>query len=56
MAHDASDVREFVEDDLEAVVAFSLRAWEPVFVSIQAVLGDEIYFLRQWPRPVNGVA
>jgi phage baseplate assembly protein W len=29
MAHDAIDIREFVEEDLEAVVAFSLRAWEP---------------------------
>jgi GNAT superfamily N-acetyltransferase len=48
MAHDAIDIREFVEDDLEAVVAFSLRAWEPVFVSIHAVLGDEI-FLRLHP-------
>ena len=37
---DAIDIREFVEDDLEAVVAFSLRAWEPVFASVQAVLGD----------------
>jgi hypothetical protein len=32
-----------LEDDLEAVVGFSLRAREPVFVSIQAVLGDEIF-------------
>src|SRR4249920_207810 len=48
MAHDAIDIREFVEDDLEAVVAFSLRAWEPVFASVQAVLGDEI-FLRLHP-------
>jgi ribosomal protein S18 acetylase RimI-like enzyme len=45
MAHDAIDIREFVEDDLEALVAFSLRVWEPVFASVQEVLGDEI-FLR----------
>jgi GNAT superfamily N-acetyltransferase len=48
MAHDAIDIREFAEDDLEAVVAFSLRAWEPVFASVQEALGDEI-FLRLHP-------
>ena len=48
MGHDAIDIREFAEDDLEAVVAFSLRAWEPVFASVQEVLGDEI-FLRLHP-------
>jgi GNAT superfamily N-acetyltransferase len=48
MAHDAIDIREFVEDDLEAVVAFSLRAWEPVFASVRVVLGDDI-FLRLHP-------
>jgi hypothetical protein len=34
MEHDAIDIREFAEDDLEAVVAFSLRAWEPVFQAL----------------------
>jgi len=48
MTRDAIDIREFAEDDLEAVVAFSLRAWEPVFASVQAVLGDQI-FLRLHP-------
>jgi GNAT superfamily N-acetyltransferase len=48
MGHDAMDIRRFADDDLEAVVAFSLRAWEPVFASVQAVLGDEI-FLRLHP-------
>ena len=48
MTRDAIDIRSFVEDDLEAVVAFSLRAWEPVFASVRAVLGDEI-FLRLHP-------
>ena len=48
MEHHAIDIREFAEDDLEALVAFSLRAWEPVFASVQAVLGDEI-FLRLHP-------
>ena len=48
MKDDAIAVREFVADDLDAVVAFSLRAWEPVFTSLHAVLGDEI-FLRLHP-------
>ena len=42
------EIREFVTDDLDAVIAFSLRTWEPVFASVQAVLGDAI-FLRLHP-------
>lgn len=30
-------------DDIDAVVAFALRAWAPVFASFQQVLGPEIY-------------
>lgn len=45
---DAIDIRRFVDDDLDAVVAFSLRAWEPIFASVRDVLGDEI-FLRLHP-------
>jgi ribosomal protein S18 acetylase RimI-like enzyme len=48
MSNDGVEIREFTEDDLEAVVAFSLRAWEPVFDSVRAVLGDDI-FLRLHP-------
>ncbi len=48
MTSDAIDIREFAEAGLETIVAFSLRAWEPVFASLQAVLGDEI-FLRLHP-------
>ena len=48
MTDDAIQIREFREGDLDAVVAFSLRAWEPVFDSIREVLGDEI-FLRLHP-------
>jgi hypothetical protein len=44
----AIQIREFREGDLDAVVAFSLRAWEPVFDSLREVLGDEI-FLRLHP-------
>ena len=42
MTGDAIDIREFAEEDLEAIVEFSLRAWEPVFASARAVLEDEI--------------
>jgi hypothetical protein len=42
------EIREFRADDLEAVVAFSLRSWAPVFASVREVLGDEI-FLRLHP-------
>jgi GNAT superfamily N-acetyltransferase len=48
MTEHAIQIREFREGDLDAVVAFSLRAWEPVFDSLREVLGDEI-FLRLHP-------
>ena len=48
MTPDAIEIREFRESDLDAVVAFSVRAWAPVFDSIRDVLGDEI-FLRLHP-------
>lgn len=41
-------IREFREDDLDAIVELSLRAWEPVFDSVRQVLGDDI-FLRLHP-------
>jgi GNAT superfamily N-acetyltransferase len=49
VAAESVDIRPFEEDDLEAVVEFSLRAWEPVFASLRNVLGDEI-FLRLHPQ------
>lgn len=48
MSKDGVEIREFTDDDLDDVVAFSLRAWEPVFDSVRAVLGDDI-FLRLHP-------
>lgn len=48
MEDDVITIRELTHDDVEAVVAFSLRAWEPVFASLRHVLGDEI-FLRLHP-------
>ena len=44
MIENAIDIREFREDDLEAIVEFSLRAWQPVFASVRNVLGDDIFF------------
>jgi GNAT superfamily N-acetyltransferase len=37
------EIRPFRESDLDAVVEFSLRAWEPVFQSLRAVLGEPIF-------------
>lgn len=48
MSDDPIEIREFLEGDLDAVIAFSLRAWAPVFDSVRDVLGDEI-FLRLHP-------
>ena len=48
MTDDSIQLREFRSEDLDPVVAFSLRAWEPIFDSIREVLGDEI-FLRLHP-------
>ena len=42
------EIRRFVEQDLDAVIAFSLRAWEPVFASVRDALGDAV-FLRLHP-------
>jgi GNAT superfamily N-acetyltransferase len=42
------EIRSFHSGDLDVVVEFSLRAWEPVFASLQQVLGDGC-FLRLHP-------
>jgi GNAT superfamily N-acetyltransferase len=36
-------IRPFRDSDLDAIVDLSLRAWEPVFESLRAVLGDAIF-------------
>jgi len=41
-------IRPFDDRDAEAVVDLSLRAWAPVFASLEQVLGSEI-FRRQYP-------
>jgi GNAT superfamily N-acetyltransferase len=48
VADAAIEIRPFREDNLGAVVEFSLRAWAPVFASVRMVLGDAI-FLRLHP-------
>jgi ribosomal protein S18 acetylase RimI-like enzyme len=35
--------RPFSDGDLDAIVALSLRAWEPVFASILETLGDRLF-------------
>jgi GNAT superfamily N-acetyltransferase len=42
------EIRKFEAPDLDTVVEFSLRAWEPIFASLRAVLGETI-FLRLHP-------
>jgi GNAT superfamily N-acetyltransferase len=37
------EIRPYEESDLETIVEFSLRAWEPVFESLRQVLGDAIF-------------
>jgi len=37
------EIRPYEESDVETIVEFSLRAWEPVFESIRRVLGDAIF-------------
>jgi GNAT superfamily N-acetyltransferase len=37
------EIRPYDEADLEAIVEFSLRAWEPVFASLRQLLGDAIF-------------
>lgn len=44
----AANIRPFEDRDVDAVVAFSLRAWAPVFASVANVLGPAI-FARLYP-------
>lgn len=48
MRDDSIEIRAFEASDLDAVVEFSLRAWEPVFASVRSVLGHDV-FLRLHP-------
>lgn len=42
-------VRVFDDRDRDAVISLSLRAWAPVFVSLEAVLGESGVFARLHP-------
>ncbi|HEU5475091.1 MAG TPA: GNAT family N-acetyltransferase [Actinophytocola sp.] len=42
-------VRPFVADDLEAVTALSVRAWAPVFASLEEVLGESGVYAEMYP-------
>jgi ribosomal protein S18 acetylase RimI-like enzyme len=37
------DIRDYRPVDEDAVIALSLRAWAPVFVSLQTALGREVF-------------
>jgi ribosomal protein S18 acetylase RimI-like enzyme len=41
---DDVEIRAFRESDLETIVEFSIRTWEPVHDSLRDVLGDPIFF------------
>lgn len=49
------EIRRFESGDVDEIVALSLRAWEPVFASLRAVLGDRL-FLRLHPDWRSGQA
>jgi GNAT superfamily N-acetyltransferase len=38
------EIRPYEGADLDAIVEFSLRAWEPIYESFRHVLGDAIFF------------
>ncbi|WP_119067385.1 GNAT family N-acetyltransferase [Rubrobacter indicoceani] len=42
------EIRPLKKQDVERIVEFSLRAWEPVYESLEKALGEEI-FRRQHP-------
>lgn len=42
-ATDETSIRAFTPDDADRVVELSLAAWDPVFASFRAVLGDALY-------------
>ena len=56
--HDDVEIRAFDEADLDRIVEFSLRAWEPIFESFRQVLGDPIFLRLHQPdwRTVQGNA
>jgi GNAT superfamily N-acetyltransferase len=45
-----TEIRSYEDSDLETIVEFSLRAWEPVFESLRQVLGDAIFARLHQPE------
>jgi GNAT superfamily N-acetyltransferase len=48
--NDQVEIRPFGEADLDTIVEFSLRAWEPIFESLRQVLGDSIFARLHQPE------
>jgi GNAT superfamily N-acetyltransferase len=46
----ALEIRPYEESDLEAIVEFSLRAWQPVFESLRLVLGNAMFVRLHEPE------
>jgi GNAT superfamily N-acetyltransferase len=44
------EIRPYEETDLESIVDFALRAWQPVFESLRQVLGDAIFVRLHQPE------
>lgn len=51
VARPAPSIRRLTPDDVDTVVAVSLRAWAPVFASFERLLGSDLYRLiyPDWP-------
>jgi ribosomal protein S18 acetylase RimI-like enzyme len=45
----ATQIRPYLEEDIEAIVELSLLAWEPVFTAWQQILGPTLYPLAIYP-------
>lgn len=47
---DQVEIRPFDQADLDTIVEFSLRAWEPIFDSFRQLLGDSIFARLHQPE------
>ena len=45
----STHIRPFEKSDIDAIVEFSLLAWEPVFVAWERILGPTLYPLAIYP-------
>ena len=44
-----AQIRAYTDKDIEAIVALSLLAWEPVFTAWQEILGPDLYPIAIYP-------